>query len=266
MDKYNRHLQFLIVVLPDISEEICTGIFLHVAKRDVRKALLFLLQPEEEVDVLLNDLAESKNSNQQIELLNKIFHSYCPNTSYTKIVKDLSSGKPFNIDTATLPKLKKFRRAPRKDVLQKMFQAVDSVDTSALVYFLKGLQPFGREVELMWARVDAYANHANVDVVRAALDLLAKMPTGVHKSITTFSLYCSNPRMCFYALLAMQNTRGLPSKLLVDMFNPLITEYRKLAMTKGPKNDLWEEFRLVQSILKNNGVVLSIPDVNLGRF
>jgi hypothetical protein len=266
MDKYDRHLQFLITAFPDIPEEVCREAFLVVAKRDLRKALLFLLQPEDDINVLLDNFAESSNTEKQIELLNKIFHCYCPNTSYTKIVKNLSSGKPFNIDTATLPKLKKFRRAPRKEVLQKMFQIIAGADAAVLIPFLKGLQSFGRETELMWAKIDSYANHANIEVVRAALDLLAKMPTGVHKSINTFSVHCSNPRMCFYALLSMQNTIGLSSKLLVDMLNPVITAYRKLAMTKGPKNDLWEEFRLVQRIFKNNGVVLSIPDVNLGRF
>ena len=266
MDKYDKHLQFLIAALPDIEAERCREVFLKVAKRDVRKALFFLLQPKEELAVLIGDFALSKEVEQQKKLLNQIFHCYCPNPSYTKIVKQLAKGKPFRIDTATLPKLKQFRRVPSKEVLQQLFGLLHSAEAAVIIDCLKGLKPFGREVERFWTTIDAYANAPNIELAKAALQLLSEMPTGLSKSIMTIAKHCANPSMRFYALSALQRTTNLPSNLLINLLSPIIDEYRRLANTEGAMNDLWEEFRLIQSILKNNGVVLSIPDISLGRF
>ncbi len=52
MDKYDKHLQFLIEVFPDIEENTCRDIFLQVAKRDIRKALFYMLQPKIDEDEL----------------------------------------------------------------------------------------------------------------------------------------------------------------------------------------------------------------------
>ena len=45
MDKYDLQLEFLIQALPHQTKETCETVFLSVAKRDLRKALFYLLQP-----------------------------------------------------------------------------------------------------------------------------------------------------------------------------------------------------------------------------
>lgn len=268
MDKYTQHLNFLITVLPEKGEATCQEVFLHTAKRDVRKALFFLFQPQESAEELLKKLSEIPNNQPttQIVELEKILHSFCPNASYTNIVGQLSKGKPLPIDTETLGKLKAFRRAPRKEFLQELFKICADAETEVLIYLLDGLLPFGREVEPFWNIVDNYAKKFDTKLARTALDLLAQMPTGVHKSISTFSKYCTDPKMRFHALSAMQQTMGLSPRLLATIFDPILSEYRRLCTTQGTMNDLWEEFRLIRNIAQNNGLRLSIPDINLGRF
>lgn len=268
MDKYDKHLAFLIAALPEKGEANCKEVFLNIAKKDVRKALFFLFQPQETAEELLTNLTQNA-SNQaimQIAELEKILHAFCPNASYSAIVGQLCKGNPFHIDTETEGKLKIFRRAPRKEFLQELFKICAGSETAVLIYLLNGLQPFGREVEPFWNIVDNYAKHSDTTLARAALNLLALMPTGVHKSILTFSKYCTDPNMRFYALSAMQDTMGLSPKLLMTIFDPILSEYRRLCTTQGTMNDLWEEFRLIRNIAQNNGLRLSIPDINLGRF
>jgi hypothetical protein len=253
-------------VFPDIEKTTCRETFLQVAKRDIRKALFFMIQPQITEDELLKNFALSKNKEEQVYLLKQILDWYCPNKTYTKIVNQLAKGIPFTIDTATLPKLKMFRRAPRIERLKQLLELVATSDLVVAESLLILLQPFGRELEPMWSRIDAYANYNNFNLAKAAITLLSKMPTGIHKSMMTFSNHCANPKMCFHVLSSMQNAKNLPSKVLVNMFSPIIAEYKRLATNQGAMNDLWQEFRLVQQILKNNGVVLSIPDIRLGPF
>lgn len=266
MNKYDKHLTFLQAALPHIEDEQCKIVFLNQAKRDVRKALFYLLQPTSSKENLLQTLGDTTLASQHKDCLHQLFHWYCPNTSYKQIVANLAKGKPIKIDRATLPRLKAFRRPPSKETLAKCFQLIDVNNEELMVQFLKGLLPFGREVEPFWYKVDQFGKNKSTVVARAALSLLAAMPTGIHKSILLFTAYCSQPAMRFYALSAMQQVTGIAPNLLRRMFDPIIEEYRRLAMMQGAQNDLWQEFRLVQNVLRNNGVVLSIPDINLGRF
>lgn len=268
MDKYDKHLEFLIAAFPKIGEAVCKEIFLTTAKRDIRKALFFVFQPKENIDELVEKLSQTPNNQaqNQIDILNKIFHSFCPNNSYKEVVNQLSKGKPLKIDTETLGKLQIFRRAPRKELLQKIFSICYNSENEVIVYLLNGLQPFGRELEPLWNIIDNYAKHTDIQIVKSALNLLAQIPTGVHKSILVFSKHCSDPQMRFHALSAMQQTTGLSAKLLINLFDPIIAEYRRLSMTQGNHNDLWEEYRLIRNIAQNNGLRLSIPDINLERF
>ena len=266
MDKYDKHLAFLQAAFPEIGAEKCQAVFLDQAKRDVRKALFYLLQPSSSEEALLEKLRDSTAKSEHLDCCNQLLHWYCPNPSYKKVVGNLSKGKPLKIDTATLPRLKAFRRPPRRETLAVWFQIMDAENEELIVHFLKGLMPFGREVEPFWYKIDQFGKNKSLAVVRAALSLLAAMPTGIHKSIILFTHYCSQPSMRFYALSAMQQVTGIAPNLLRRMFDPIIEEYRRLAMTQGAQNDLWQEFRLVQNVLRNNGVVLSIPDINLGRF
>lgn len=268
MEKYDLHLQFLVQAFPMLEEQVCHSVFLDTAKRDIRKALFFLFQPQEELEQLLSKFSALKSNQveEQQAILQKILHCYCPNDSYTQVVAQVERGIPIQIDSETLPKLKNFRRAPRKEILQQIFRLMATSPKEIVVQLLEGLRPFGRELEPLWARVDAYANYKEKEIAVAALNLLAQMPLGVQKSIATFAKYCRDLEMCFHALSAMQTVTSLAPSLLIGIFNPIITEYRRLTISQGKMNDLWEEFRLIQQIARNNGFVLSIPDISLGRF
>lgn len=268
MDKYDQQLEFLIQALPHQTKETCQSIFLSVAKRDLRKALFFLLQPDIEEAELLAFLRHNSSDipAQQMEWIDRLMHWYCPNTTYKKIVKQAAKGIPVLMDNSTVSRLKAFRRPPRKEMFKQWFQLMDNRSDEVLLYFIKCLRSFDRELEPFWGYIDAYARSSNIDIAKAALVLLAQMPTGIQKSIITIGNYLNNPKMRFHALIAMQNATQLSTPLLSNLFNPIIAEYRQLINRQGRKNDLWEEYRIIQVILKNNGVRLSIPDIGLGRF
>ena len=268
MDKYDRQLEFLIQTFPHHAKEHCQTVFLSVAKRDLRKALFYLLQPNTELEELLALLWHNPSElpAQQIEWINDLMHWYCPNASYKKIVHQASKKKPLLLEKETIRRLKSFRRAPRKDMFKRWFELMDNRSDTVSLHFLKCLRSFDRELEPFWAYIDAYARSSNPDIIKAALSLLAQMPTGIQKSILTIGGYLKDPKMRFHALVAMQNTTQLSPALLNSLLHPIVTEYRQLMNTQGRINDLWEEFRIVQTILKNNGIRLSIPDIGLGRF
>lgn len=268
MDKYDQQLEFLIQTLPHQTKETCQTVFLSVAKRDLRKALFYLLQPKIEEKELLAFLRHRTSDipAQQMEWVDRLMHWYCPNSSYKKIVRQAVKGQPTLLDSPTLSRLKAFRRPPRKATFQEWFQIMDNRSDEVSIYFLKCLRSYDRELEPFWAYIDAYARSYNLEVVKAALLLLAQMPTGIQKSIMTIGSYLKDPKMRFHALVAMQNSTQLSAALLGGLLNPIIAEYKQLMHQQGRKNDLWEEYRLIQVILKNNGVRLSIPDISLGRF
>jgi len=268
MDKYDQQLEFLVQVLPHKTKETCQTVFLSVAKRDVRKALFYLLQPDIALEELLALLRHNSSDipAQQMEWVDRLMHWYCPNTSYKTIVKQAAKGVPIPLENSTISRLKTFRRPPRKEMFQQWFQLMDNRSDLVRLYFIKSLRSFDRELEPFWGYIDGYARSSNLDIVKAALVLLAQMPTGIQKSILTIGGHLKNPKMRFHALVAMQNATELSPPLLSNLLNPIITEYRQLLGRQGPKNDLWEEYRLIQVILKNNGVRLSIPDIGLSRF
>lgn len=268
MDKYDQQLEFLIQALPHQTKETCQTVFLSVAKRDLRKALFYLLQPDTELEELLAFLRHNSSDipEQQMEWVDRLMHWYCPNSSYKKIVQQASKGIPLQLDNTTIGRLKTFRRPPRKEMFQRWFQLMDNRSDAVVLYFAKCLRSFDRELEPFWAYIDGYARSSNLDIAKAALVLLAQMPTGVQKSIFTIGGHLRNPKMRFHALIAMQNAMELSAPLLGNLLNPIITEYRQLINKQGRMNDLWEEYRLIQVILKNNGVRLSMPDIDLGRF
>jgi hypothetical protein len=268
MDKYDQQLEFLVQALPHQTKETCQTVFLSVAKRDLRKALFYLLQPEMELEKVLAFLRHNPSEvpAQQIEWIDRLMHWHCPNSSYKKIVQQATKGRPLLLENTTISRLKTFRRPPRKEMFQQWFQLMDNRSDPVVLHFLQCLRSFDRELEPFWAYIDAYARSFNLEVAKAALVLLAQMPTGIQKSVITIGGHLKNPKMCFHALIAMQNATELSPPLLSTMLHPIITEYKQLINKQGRMNDLWEEYRLIQVILKNNGVRLSIPDIGLGRF
>lgn len=268
MDKYEQHLQFLFKVFPNQNRDLCHEVFLNTAKRDLCKALFYLLQPQSSLEELLDQL-EASNSSQvdlQIELLDSIVHWYCPNPSFRKIVGQAAKGLPIKIDSASIDRLKKFRRLPRKEMLQRWFQLVANSQETVLLQFLKRLIGYGHALEPCWATIDWYAQSKHQEISKAALNLLATMPNGIQKSIGTLTQHLRHPKMRFYALSAMQQSRAIPPQLLKSLLDPIFREYRTLMNQQGQINDLWQEFRLAQNIAQNNGLVWSIPDISLGRF
>lgn len=269
MDKYETHLEFVKQAFPQETAAHCTHVFIDITKKDIRKAIFHLVKPQADVvELEANFCATSSFTSdvEQLQILEQLLHHYCPNTGYSEVVGQAQKGLPFKLDTATLGKLKKFRRAPRISNLKSWLDAVDLSDTSVLVALLQGLRPFGRELQPLWARIDAYANADLPEVVRAALELLACMPTGIRQSLYTFGKYCRGGTHRFFALYQMQRANNLPTGQLRNILSPVIKEYQQLLAVKGSPNLLSEEFRLVQSIARQNGLTLSSPSIRLNRF
>jgi hypothetical protein len=265
MDKYDKHLQFLQLALP-FSEQLCTDIFVKKSKRDVRKALFFLLQPEASIEQILQDLKQKDNVHDQIECLQLILHCYCPNASYSAVLRKASKGLPIKLDTVSLKKLKQFRRAPRKEVFQHIFNCLNGADATVILFLLCGIRPFGRELVPFLDTINAYANGSDTSVIKAALQVLSQIPQGIQNSIVTFARYSTHPELSMTALKEMQSVYDLPGQLLIQLFSPLIDAYRQRIPAQGTMNDWWPEFRLLRQVLYNNGVVLNLPEIQLGKF
>ena len=71
--------------------------------------------------------------------------------------------------------------------------------------------------------------------------------------------------MRFPALAALQKVYGLSPQLLQAAFYPLIQEYRRLSMAEGAVNSLWQEYQLIRGVLRNNGVYLSLPEIDMKK-
>lgn len=265
MDKYDKHLQFLQLALP-FSEQLCADVFVEKSKRDIRKALFLLLHPEATVEQLLQDLGKKNNALDQIECLRLVLHCYCPNASYSAVLNKASKGDPLKLDTVSLKKLKQFRRVPRKEILQRLFNCLNGADTTVVLFFLRGIRPFGRALAPFLDTIIAYANDSDIPVIKAALQLLSKIPQGVQNSMVTFARYSMHPQLSMTALSEMQSVYDLPGQLLIQLFSPLIDAYRQCIPAQGTMNDRWPEFRLLRQVLYNNGVVLNLPEIQLGKF
>jgi len=263
-DKLEKQLHFLQLVFPKRKKE-CVTVF-RENKRNIRKTLYCLLQPQASEEELLAEWDETTSTEEKKEIIDQLLHHYCPNVSYTIIVNNLKKGEPLKLGTQTTKKLTQFRRAPRKEQVKKWLDLVKGETPAVIVHLLDGMRPFGRNIKSFWSSIDGFAYHTDEEVIKSALRLLAEIPDGVQKSIMTFARYCRQEKTRLYALNAMQQVYDLPASVLTTVLQPIVKEYRRLAIADGPMNDLWQEFKIIRSIYRNNGIRLTIPEIDLGRF
>lgn len=258
MDTYALQLEFITQALPQHSPATCQQVFYEVAKKDIRKAIFYLLQPSNEPAHSLQQLETTPS----LEHLEEVLLQYCPNKAYQTIVHQAVKGQPFELEKRLLERLQTFKRAPRKTVLLQIWKAVQGEDTLLLAY-LEGLKYFSHELSQIWAEINHCLLHKQEDIVKMALELLARMPQGVERSLPYITTLLRQPQWQFKALKALQQARNLPSSTVQSLVSPILSRYRK---ESNKKNNLWPEFRLIQSIASNNQVHLTLPDIDLGIF
>lgn len=263
MDKYDRHLEFLTVVT-DFDEEQCKTVFME-AKRDVRKALWYLLQPQQSKNELFEQYSLASTDEEKSAKLEELFAHFCPNASFNTIAKQVKKGKLYKLDTVTAKKLGLFRRPPNKEELAVLITNATTKHPKTLLTLLKGLPFFGRELLSHLFTIQKLTEQENIEVAKAALDLIGYIPNGAEKAIMTLWTHLSNPELRFHALKAMQHAYQLSPEFLYKIFQPLVVEYERLSRSEGPINDLWEEVRMMRTIMRNNGGDLWIPTINVGR-
>lgn len=263
MDKYDRHLEFLTVIT-NKSEELCKATFMK-DKRDVRKALWHLLQPEQSKEELFEQYISAHVDEEKAASLEQLLDHFCPNSSFNTIAQQVKKGKLYKLDTVTAKKLGLFRRPPDKEELIKLINNAKFDFPETLLVLLKGLPFFGRELVPYLFTIQGLTEHKNIEIAKAALDLIGYIPNGAEKAIMSLWTHLSNPALRFHALKAMQHAYQLSPEFLYKIFQPLVVEYERLSRAEGPINDLWEELRMMRTIMRNNGGDLWIPTINLGR-
>ncbi|MGH1335016.1 MAG: hypothetical protein ACRBFS_02735 [Aureispira sp.] len=258
MDPYELQLKFITEALPQQEAAHCRKIFYEVAKRDIRKAVYYLLQPTRTVEESL----EALENTPTLEHLEEVLAQYCPNKSYQQVVHQAAKGHPFTLEKRLLERLQQFKRAPRKATLQQIWKIVAEEEALLLAY-LKGLQYYSHELVHLWPAIDRCLLHEQEDIVKRALELLARMPQGVERSLPRITHLLRQPEWQFKALKALQQSHNLPSLTVQRLIQPILDAYRKYP---NKRNNLWPEFRIIQSIARNNKVHLTLPDLDLERF
>lgn len=258
MDPYELQLKFITEALPQQEPEHCHHIFYDVAKRDIRKAIYYLLQPSRTLEESLEILENTPT----VDHLEEVLSQYCPNKAYQQLVHQAAKDQPFKIEKRLLERLQQFKRAPRKAILQQIWKVVAEEDNLLLAY-LKGLQYYSHELLHLWSSIDRCLLHKQEDIVKMALELLVQMPQGVERSLPRITYLLRQPTWQFKALKALQQAHNLPPLTVRQLIQPILDAYRKFP---NKRNNLWPEFRIIQSIARNNQVHLTLPDLDLERF
>lgn len=265
MDKYDKHLDFLIEVT-GLEASYCTEVFKLKCKRDIRKALLYLLGSGVDKGLVLNKLEVEKSVTAQLQLVEAFFQAYAPNPPFKRIARAASKRQTtIRLDTETAEKLLKFRRAPTKAEIERLLIACAQYEPKVRARMLKGLRSFGRELKPFEEWVRLAARDQSIEVATQAYHLLAEIPGGVLSALGILMQACKDEHRRFHALSALQKAQNIPAAILKASFAPLIQEYRRLAMQAGTHNALWEELQLIKAILRNNGVPLAIPNLDIER-
>ncbi len=257
-DPYELQLDFIQQALPDHSSEECRRVFYAVAKRDIRKAVYYLLQPKETPEVSLSNLTATPNS---VHLM-RVLQQYCPNKAYQTVVHQAAKGQPLALEKRLWERLKQFKRAPRPKVLQQIWAAIQDEEDLVLLY-LQELPYFDHELSHLWEEIDQCLGDSNEEIVKIALELITKMPQGIERSLYRITHLLRQPEWQFKALQTLQHSHNLPAATVRRLVQPILDTYRNQL---NKRNNLWPEFRLIQSIARNNKVHLTLPDLDLGRF
>lgn len=258
MDPYEVQLDFITQAIPQQTPTVCRKVFYEVAKKDIRKAVYYLLQPPRTVEASLALLETMPN----LVHLEELLHQYCPNKTYQQLIHQAAKGHPFLLEKRLLERLKSFKRAPRKATLQQIWSIVESDDPLLLAY-LQGLKHYSHELAQLWSNINQCLLHEQEEIVKMCLELLIRMPQGVEKSLINITDLLRQPEWQFKALKALQNAQNLPAYTVRTLVKPILDAYRK---HPNKQNNLLPEIRIIQSIARNNRVHLTLPDIDLSRF
>lgn len=260
MDKLNRHLQFLKAIFAPTKIDIEA---LYISQhRSIKKTLFEATKPAASSQEILLQIKSQPTIKKQQENISQWLNCFCPNDNYTRVVKKAKKGIPFKLDTDTLRKLELFRRAPSPEELKDvLFWASNSQDNTSIALLLSGLTPFGRHLSPHWSLIDQLASHSALNICKAAVQLLVHIPNGVQKSIMTIATLIQNKETQLTALMALQHAHNLPSNLVIQLLQPIVEDYRRKSQVEGPINQLWQEYRIIQSIYKNNGIQITLPTI-----
>lgn len=261
MDKLNQHLRFLKAVFGTTDIDI-QAIF-EAQNRSIKKTLFEVTKPSSSPQKILEQIKSQNDVKKQQKNVSEWLNCFCPNSNYNSVVKKAKKGIPLKLDTDTLRKLELFRRAPSTQQLAEIISWASSTKHNASISLLfAGLVPFGRHLSPHWAIIDQFARHSDSTISKAALQLLVHIPNGVQKSILTIAAHLQQKETQLAALMALQHVHDLPTELVIQLLQPLVNDYRQLIVKEGPMNELWQEYRIVQSIYKNNGIQMTLPSIN----
>ena len=252
IDKHEQNLIFLQSVVNQESNQVEAVFLLH--KKDLRLALFDLLKPIGiDKASLFEDYKAANSEAVRITLLSQILLHFCPNPAFYEVLAKLNKGQSPKLDRETAEKLTNFRRGPNKQEVNLLFDAMQPTETKLGAELLKGLSDFGREIAHQLPYISIMADADDLELAKAALLLIPKIPAGIEKSIMLYWQKVNEPALRFTALNALQFARNLNPDLLYQMFTPLIQAYERLSMSEGAINELWPEMNMVRSILSKNG-------------
>ena len=159
MEKLDKHRAVFMELFPDIDQSILRQLFDERAKKDIKKAIWYALQPKEDINTLIYALAHEVNTSKAEKLMKKIMHLYCPNHSFNALIKKINKETTLKLDTITLKKLGVFRRVPRKAIISEILDAAET-QSSILCLTLEAFKLFPLEMEEEWWRLDQYVQHS----------------------------------------------------------------------------------------------------------
>lgn len=263
--EYEQQLEWVQAALPDQDPEHCRHVFYEVAKRNICKAMHTLLEPEtrlEELEKAWKAIPRSETA-QRLDCLKGMLAHHFPNARYQAALKQENLPE---IPSKALDRLHRYKRAPRKSQLETWFAGIDPDQDALALYLLEELRYFSHGLTPIWATIDQYARHSNGAIVRAALELLVHIPKGVERSLSTFRLLLGQPERQLHALQALQHARGLPDTTTKRLIAPIVQAYKDLERQEGSPNNLSAEYALARNIASNNGISLTLTNINLDKY
>ncbi len=263
--EYEQQLEWVQAALPAIDPEHCRHVFYEVARRNICKAMHCLLEPETPLEALQQEWAALPRSAtaQRRQCLEGMLQHHFPNARYHAALRQPNLP---DIPPKVLDRLKGYKRAPRKALLEQWFSSIDPDETELLQFLLNELRYFRHALSPFWATVDGYARHHDGAVARAALELIVHIPSGVKRSMDTFRLLLGQPERQLHALQALQHARGLPDTTTKRLISPIVKAYKDLEREKGSPNNLSAEYALARNIASNNGISLTLTNINLNKY
>ena len=266
-EAYEQQLAFVQAALPNLDAEHCRHVFYEVVRRDIRKALHELLRPEAPLETLLEQwpTLPVEDSAARRTCLTAMLGHFCPNAAYQAAVRRAVEADLEPLEPRVMDRLRQYKRAPRLKVFQQWWAHIHPEDEALTQYFLEELRYFTFSLEPFWANIDGYLLHPNKDISNAAIQLLVGIPEGVKRSLKTIRILMEDPKRQVHALQALQHVKGLAERTTRSIIQPTVLAYQALRREVGEPNDLSAEYGLARNIARNNGISLTLTDLNIGR-